>query len=114
MVSEFEFAGHASSKIEQKLALLQGLPAVFYVTAETILAAQYEFHEAVSKLIARKFRIKPHKDNPEAAVFMRNEKKRFKCGNHGHIAKNCWKNKSNQSSGEDMEGIRDNCICYKC
>lgn len=58
MVSELECVGHATSRIEQERSLLPGMPAVFDVTAESIMAAQYEIHEAVSELTGREFRIK--------------------------------------------------------
>lgn len=50
-VIQLECTGHDRSKIEQKHALLGGLPTDFVVTAESKMAAEYGFNEAVSKSI---------------------------------------------------------------
>lgn len=101
LVSELESAGHPTSVVEKKRALLRGLPTTFDITAETCMGGDFDYDESVAKLIVRETRIIQVDENCETALAMKQGKKCFKCGKQGHIAKNCWKNKEKRR-------------CFKC
>lgn len=60
--------------MEQKCVLLRRLPTDFDVTAESIMATEYGFHEALLKLVVRKSGFKQTEDRTEIAMIKRTEK----------------------------------------
>lgn len=115
MDTESECAGHATSKVEQKRALVQRFSADVDVTVEIITTSQYEFHEAESNLIVREPCSKQVQDEMEAAEMLRSEKseKRFTFEILRHKAGNCSKNKIHGRTEEDTGNGPDNRVCYK-
>lgn len=76
--------------MEQKGAFLRGLPTEYDVAVESIMRAEDEFHEAVSRLMVRGPCIGQTEDNTESAVVMPNrnsEKKWFVPDKIGHVGK---------------------------
>lgn len=107
LVSELESAGHHTSGVEKKRALLRGLPSTFDITAETIMGVNFAYDEAVAKLVVRETRIVQVDEKSEFALAMKETKKCFICGKAGHIAKNCW----NNNQGKENKKKRR---CFKC
>lgn len=79
LVSELKCTGHAASRIEQNLLLLLGLPTELEVTLKSIMGAEDDFHEAVSKLWVREFFIKQLEDKIESVLAVHKNNLGRKC-----------------------------------
>lgn len=69
-VSEIERAHSSISALEKKHALLRKLTKVFEILAKIIIAENYNFHEAASKLIFREMKLLEREDSVRNARFV--------------------------------------------
>lgn len=111
LVGELESAGYTVSKVEQKHALLRGLPKEFDVTAEAIMISEQNYNQAVAKLIVRETRLEDLEIGREKAMATKgvaDTRTCHNCGKLGHLAKNCWHKK------KERDGRKDKRTCFIC
>lgn len=62
---------HAVSELEQKQALLRGLPSHFYLSVEPIMRSEGDYQQAVAKCVGREMCLL-EKDNSTEGAFLPN------------------------------------------
>lgn len=75
LLNMLEYAGFAVLEIEQKHTLVRGLAAELYVTIRTIICAESNFQQAVSRYVVRELRLQQSDIIVNKALVMRLGKK---------------------------------------
>lgn len=116
-MSELGAVAYVTSDVEQKRALIRGLPYDYDVTAEAIVDIKQKFLEAVAKLITREMRLLEKETTPAQALVTwagKEIRSYYICGKHEYLVRDCrQKSNKNKKGVERRVKNRENRKCFK-